>query len=359
MAHRSVRVLAGIVFSFAVSPFAQSQTTVQKADVEAIFSLGTVISLYSDTSGVSSVNVGQKGGPQIFDFSNLQFDRLFTDTIFSVSSRPGLASRYPATTIGFDFPEEVGFESLLFGFTTTTLNNVGDFRQLAGDTVRYRHSTPAETFISFPVMMNDSLTYTTTVIDTTYAGQSFVSSNTSGLITVTNVVDAYGTLKLSGNFSVPSLRMRTYENQPHNFKGFRYITSSGIILFVESLNTQPDTGLVALDGPVFYITNGSVTSVQNQTQVPAILSLEQNYPNPFNPTTVIRYQLSVTSSVRLSVYDVLGRELATLVNRELPAGFHSAEWSAEGSSGVYFYKIEAVGVDGKRFVETKKMILLR
>jgi photosystem II stability/assembly factor-like uncharacterized protein len=83
--------------------------------------------------------------------------------------------------------------------------------------------------------------------------------------------------------------------------------------------------------------------------------LEQNYPNPFNPTTVISYQLPVVSNARLGVYDLLGREVAVLVNERRNAGVHEVKFNASGfSSGVYFYRLTA-----GRFVHTRKLLLLR
>lgn len=84
-------------------------------------------------------------------------------------------------------------------------------------------------------------------------------------------------------------------------------------------------------------------------------SLEQNYPNPFNPNTVIGYQLPVTGVVTLKVFDVLGTEIATLVNEHKPAGKHKVEFNAEGlSSGIYFYSISS-----GHYSNTRKMLLLR
>jgi uncharacterized delta-60 repeat protein len=83
--------------------------------------------------------------------------------------------------------------------------------------------------------------------------------------------------------------------------------------------------------------------------------LFQNYPNPFNPSTVIIYQLPVSSDVTIKVYDVLGNEVATLVDEYRPAGNFEVEFSSEGlTSGIYFYKLQSGD-----FVETKKMIILR
>ena len=83
--------------------------------------------------------------------------------------------------------------------------------------------------------------------------------------------------------------------------------------------------------------------------------LLQNYPNPFNPTTKISWQSPVNSRQTLKVFDILGNEVATLVDEEMEAGYHSVDFSAsELPSGVYFYRIQAGS-----FVETRKMMLLR
>ena len=90
--------------------------------------------------------------------------------------------------------------------------------------------------------------------------------------------------------------------------------------------------------------------------------LEQNYPNPFNPETVIRFQLPANSNVLLKVYDILGREVATLVNKEFTAGKYEVKFNASDfSSGIYFYQLRAVSStnSGRNFVLSKKMILLK
>lgn len=90
-------------------------------------------------------------------------------------------------------------------------------------------------------------------------------------------------------------------------------------------------------------------------EVPGNYSLSQNYPNPFNPATKIRFNLPKNSEVRLSVFDMTGREVETLVNGVLPAGTFEADWNpAELSSGIYFYTLKTAD-----FSETKKMIFLK
>ena len=88
---------------------------------------------------------------------------------------------------------------------------------------------------------------------------------------------------------------------------------------------------------------------------PATYQLLQNYPNPFNPTTIISYGIPVKSNVVLKVFDLIGNEVATLVNEYKPAGTYEVEWNASGlPSGVYFYQLQTEG-----YIETKKMLLLK
>jgi hypothetical protein len=98
-----------------------------------------------------------------------------------------------------------------------------------------------------------------------------------------------------------------------------------------------------------------LTGVELEGGIPTNYALRQNYPNPFNPTTSIKFSIPETSSVKLTVFDVTGREIAELVNKEMNAGYYSVNWDASHiSSGIYLYKIEA-----EKFVEVKKMILLK
>jgi len=81
----------------------------------------------------------------------------------------------------------------------------------------------------------------------------------------------------------------------------------------------------------------------------------QNYPNPFNPTTRIKYSIPQSSNVVIKVFDVLGNEIAVLVNDERPIGTHTIDFNSTNiPSGIYFYRIEA-----NNFSQTKKMILLK
>ncbi len=103
-------------------------------------------------------------------------------------------------------------------------------------------------------------------------------------------------------------------------------------------------------------TYGTLLSVdEKHFKTPATFSLSQNYPNPFNPSTTFEYQLPVSTMVSLKIYDVLGREVAALVNEEKSAGAFKAVWNAKNfSSGIYFARMTV-----KNFSDIKKMILMK
>jgi hypothetical protein len=89
--------------------------------------------------------------------------------------------------------------------------------------------------------------------------------------------------------------------------------------------------------------------------LPTEFSLDQNYPNPFNPTTNIQFSLPEASSVKLVVYNLLGQEVATLLNSVMEAGTHKVNFDAANlNTGLYVYKLEA-----NDFVATKKMMLMK
>jgi hypothetical protein len=109
--------------------------------------------------------------------------------------------------------------------------------------------------------------------------------------------------------------------------------------------TQPrwDAGWAAYDPQNVDYSQGVPTSLDNESDLPTDFVLEQNYPNPFNPTTTISFSLPSAQQVSLNVYDITGRQVATLMNNERrPAGQNSAVFNAAGlSSGVYFYILQA------------------
>ncbi|MGD1043947.1 MAG: C45 family autoproteolytic acyltransferase/hydrolase [Bacteroidota bacterium] len=122
---------------------------------------------------------------------------------------------------------------------------------------------------------------------------------------------------------------------------------------------KPKSGIMPKD-PAFekisvFIGSSPTSVAKDNSSLPESIMLEQNYPNPFNPATTISFNLPTRFFVSLKVFDLLGRNVATIFSEELSAGAYSRQWSAVAlPSGVYFYRLQA-----GNFVETKKLILLR
>ncbi|NWF50916.1 MAG: T9SS type A sorting domain-containing protein [Ignavibacteriaceae bacterium] len=119
---------------------------------------------------------------------------------------------------------------------------------------------------------------------------------------------------------------------------------------------KSDVLFAAIENLGVYRTTSPITSVEdNRSTSLSDYSLQQNYPNPFNPSTSIQYSIGSSQFVTLKVFDVLGKEVATLVNEEKPAGSHQVTFDArELASGIYLYRLSA-----NSFTETKKLILIK
>ena len=98
------------------------------------------------------------------------------------------------------------------------------------------------------------------------------------------------------------------------------------------------------------------TDIKNETQeIPTEFVLYQNYPNPFNPSTTIKYSIPEEDYVSLKIFDILGREVAILVNKQQKSGYYEVEWNANNkTSGVYFYQLKT-----NNTIKTSKMLLLK
>jgi photosystem II stability/assembly factor-like uncharacterized protein len=191
---------------------------------------------------------------------------------------------------------------------------------------------------------------------------------------------------ISGN--LPNLPVNCIVVNPGNVDKLAVGTDLGVFATVDGGGTwyQRNDGMANVsvtdldyrysDGKIFAATHGrgmfsapfaDVTSVNDSPEIPFDIALRQNYPNPFNPTTKIGFHISDFGFVSLKVYDLLGNEVATLVNEDKPAGNYEVEFSSglisqsttvgngsKLSSGIYFYKLET-----NKFAETKKMILMK
>lgn len=160
----------------------------------------------------------------------------------------------------------------------------------------------------------------------------------------TNLRELFGTFRRTKNFRLGNNGIIF----ARNFGIMELYTQSGNIFYVEHLR-----GCI-IDGVVYGDTS-LVGLNQISSEVPENYSLSQNYPNPFNPLTYIDFRIADFGFVKLTVFDVIGKEVEILLNRDLQPGSYKVDWDASAyPSGVYYYKLET-----EDYSETKKMVLIK
>ncbi len=195
---------------------------------------------------------------------------------------------------------------------------------------------------------------------------AFTHRNDELLWNYTNITpviwDTLGLLNFGNYLSVDTLSGNFFER--HAFTSNLVINSNSLIKYHNCVVVDAETpmnGDSAVYQPVwnYMLTAPMVTGINNKSNndLPLSFRLMQNYPNPFNPSTNIRYTISSSQFVSIKVFDILGREVATLVNEEKHAGNYTVEFTINNrqvTSGVYFYQLRSGS-----FVSTKKMTILK
>jgi hypothetical protein len=333
---------------------ASAQPVITAQDLSAQFILGKTITSHTDTT-TKSINIGTPGATS-WDYSMLK-SSLSVSAMFVRADTTPFSSLFPGATI----VERVGAG---FGTTAYSYLELGTDLLIRGTGVSGPYperiiDSPAEILYKLPLTMG--VTWTTEYAESTYItlppplSQQVTVANHS----ITNDVDAYGPLTLPGAKTYQALRVKTDARttvRGNVSRTIRYsiLASNGASAVVAALDTlQPDNGVIQVVN--VSVTDPLLTDVPPGEAGPLQFSLDQNYPNPFNPTTMLGYQLPVASDVRLAVYDLLGREVALLVNEKKLAGRHEAGFDAAGlSSGVYFYRLIA-----GPYTESRRMILMK
>ena len=209
-------------------------------------------------------------------------------------------------------------------------------------------------FILAPEIFVDPMSLT---FDTTAAGSSNLK-----LLTIYNIGNATLTISnISSTESVFSTNLTSYDIQPGDSQMVQvaFTPTEPIIytsnLFVISNDSEMDTLIVPVSGVGIMLAR-----IELDAQLPHILVLYPNYPNPFNPVTTLRYDLPEDALVNITIYDMMGRVVKTLINDQQTTGYRSLQWNATNdagqpvSAGVYLYQIQAGDYNS-----TKKMVLLK
>ncbi|MDP6455978.1 MAG: T9SS type A sorting domain-containing protein, partial [Candidatus Marinimicrobia bacterium] len=165
-------------------------------------------------------------------------------------------------------------------------------------------------------------------------------------------------------FIVPSdeeITSNMYKVPYHHIED--YMHTAGVELISGTwtiVATDGENDVYAENGPFTLTIDGSQLNINESELIPESFALHANYPNPFNPTTTISYDLPEQAQVTLGIYDLLGKQIKTLVNQSQDAGNRTAVWDGtddlgrQVSAGVYLYQIEAGD-----FTQTRKMVLLK
>lgn len=139
-------------------------------------------------------------------------------------------------------------------------------------------------------------------------------------------------------------------------------------IIVNRLGFKSDSTIISmnssrhLDSVNFYLRLQTQGIIKTESLIPADFSLSQNYPNPFNPVTNIKFGLPANGFVKLTVYNILGQEMTTLINENMTAGSYAVTWNASDyPSGVYFYRMQFRSVSGMTgdYVQTRRMALVK
>ncbi len=359
-------LLFGFLVITTVKSFAQ--ITITAGEVQNYIAVGNKLTVTDDTSD-TSLNIGTTGA-NTWDFSSLSTDSGTSVNAVAPSSTP-FGNNYPSATTGILNTEVIsgsqvegwqyfGVNNALLDYGYSGQGNVSGFQ------ISFiSKNVPPSKNLVLPLTMGTSWTEDYVKRDSTII--TALPTNVSVTkIHDENVVDAYGNMTLPGGITVPALRIKTdtktYEQTGSSVYYTRtisyiFLSTGGTQLTVDAADTtSPNTGVIKVSS-ISFIISGITGVKQADNTIPGNFNLEQNYPNPFNPATEIKYSIPASSGglVTLKIYDMLGREVATLVNGEKPAGTYGVTWNAVNMpSGVYFYQLKAGS-----FSATKKLMLLK
>lgn len=362
--------LGGVLFLLPVSVFAQ--ITINQSDVEQTAVVGSGFQSFAD-SVTTQINIGSLGMTS-WDFSGLvkstSFQSEFVDPATSpnIGDFPG-ANVVNLTTIDLDSILSENYSYSFLG--SNKFENLGSVGMItSGQFSSTTHTTydPPDLVFPFPLTLGSQWSQTDSMIAVTGI-TGLPGQTTRSLVETSSVVDAYGQMTLPGGKSVDALRIKTKTITTLEFiPGFptvsamvdySFISKSGEVVNVSTDDTtQADTGVIT--GSAGWSIPGNATGVADNPSVPNEFLLEQNFPNPFNPATTISYRLPENSRVELSVFNMLGQKVRTLVNATQVSGAYQVKWNGRDdagnsvSSGIYLYRLKT----GTK-TQTMKMLFLK
>ncbi len=355
-----------IFIVFIVSPI-YSQISITENDFASQLTVGESFTSYQDTL-THSLNIGGKGQTS-WDFSSLDVSFTAQSNNIEPSAAPKGTVFSNATNIVHSKStiENTVIETWVYAqLTGNNYNGLGFYMESIQNGIQINTLTvydPAEKVYQLPLTFGENWNDVgTREIESGIAG--FPQSSTEDY-SITKRVDAWGPLTMPNGSTEDALRVKIESDFTSNEMGtpvtthnvyYEFITKSGSYVEIHAMdNSQPDVGIINVEDISWHYSPGSTSDVEQIDDLANNFSLAQNYPNPFNPTTKIQYSISKTSNVTLKVYDILGNEIETLVNKKLNPGVYNSTFDGSNfASGIYFYTLQA-----GTFTETKKLMLVK
>lgn len=361
-----MKSILSALFVTCYTQFSAAQVSITSADIAARITVGSSIINRADTL-TTTANIGAPGGTaNTWNFSALATDRL--DTLQSVlpSGTPYLGW-FPGTTHVLQSRQTLqGISGTGYQYLTLSTNLLnrgagGNGQTPLGTAVLRMTNTPPDLFYQLPLSLNT--TWTSTYVESlivTVGGLPLLTQVTNHSITYT--VDAHGTLTLPAPFGTQqALRVRSddrYTGTAGSGRNidYEFIAPNGASVQVRAVDSlQPNSGTITIDPYSTAWSGAMATGVLLSDETPGEFMLLQNYPNPFNPVTHLKFSIANSQLTILKVYDLLGREVATLVNEVKAPGLYEVSWDASGmASGVYIYRLQS----GQNTI-SRKLLLLR
>ncbi len=343
-----------------------AQITFTEPIVSAFYAPGATITSNEDTI-ITTVNIGAPGGNNEWDFSILNSHVVVINTGIDPNSSPFISS-FPTTTHVFVSPDTQPNGTVVdmythLQFSPDAFKTLGTVMQYVYQTFPFKTTIsfdPSEKNLSFPLTYGTEWTNVCTKTLKNEMGGTTVYSSTE-YHTTHYKVDAYGTIKKPGGEILPAIRIKEDDTYTTSDKkstnrtiSYDFITHSGFTVSFDIADINaPDNGNIEVDD--FFWTTINLVDVEEEAYTPTEFNLYQNYPNPFNPTTTITYQLPTAGNVSLKVFDVLGKEVAVLVDEYKNSGKYSVNFDAGNlSSGVYIYTIKSGDL-----ISSKKLMLMK
>jgi hypothetical protein len=376
-----VMFCAALISAGATGASAQG-ITIDTNDVKAMYAVGTTTALCFDTL-TTQLPIGNTGASS-WDFSTLLTHTSMHMTSVVPSLTPYFATNFPSATHALSaadftykfFAKDFGdvvLKGLGYYYMTLSgselldhgLKGVGNVYLFGGSVVAPAQGqwtrSPGAIYYHLPMRLDSS--WTTTYKEILVGSATILNGTwpvgpdtTSHVITYT--VDAYGPLKIPGGATQEALRMRkvdlfTTKNGSGARVGYVILAKNGASVQFNVADTSAVSGTTAVYSIQW--TGATPTAVRQISNAPVSFGLAQNYPNPFNPSTKIHFTVPERQAVTLRVYNLLGEEVATLVDQVVNAGENVVEFKATGlPTGMYLYKLQAGSA-----MQTRRMLLVR